>query len=100
MGHIDEIFEQVKRANTLESYETFLAKYPDNPKNSDEARRQIAKMRPQEAPLGEFPELQDELLTAPGQRPTRSLEEAFVPEPLERVPASSPVRKETIEIVA
>ena len=101
----DLIFEQVKRANTLESYETFLAKYPDNPKNSDEARRQIAKMRPQEAPLGEFPEMQDEILPIPGQRPTRSLEEAFVPEPfipepLERVPASSPVRKETIEIVA
>ena len=101
----DLIFEQVKRANTLESYETFLAKYPDNPKNSDEARRQIAKMKPRDTPLGEFPELQDELLTAPGQRPTRSLEEAFVPEPfipgpMERPPASSPVYKETIEIVA
>ncbi len=100
----DLIFEQVKRANTLESYETFLAKYPDNPKNSDEARRQIAKMRPQEAPLGEFPEMQDEILPIPGQRPTRSMEEAFVPEvfvpePMETVPASPPVRKETIEIV-
>ena len=101
----DLIFEQVKQANTLENYETFLAKYPDSPKNSDEARRQIAKMKPRDTPLGEFPELQDELLTAPGQRPTRSLEEAFVPEPfipepMERVPASSPVYKETIEIVA
>ena len=38
----DLIFEQVKRANTLENYETFLANYPDSPKNSDEARRQIA----------------------------------------------------------
>ncbi len=101
----DLIFEQVKQANTLENYETFLAKYPDSPKNSDEARRQIAKMKPRDTPLGEFPELQDELLTAPGQRPTRSLEEAFVPdpfmpEPMERPPASSPVYKETIEIVA
>ena len=101
----DLIFEQVKQANTLENYETFLAKYPDSPKNSDKARRQIAKMKPRDTPLGEFPELQDELLTAPGQRPTRSLEEAFVPKPfiperMERVPVSSLVYKETIEIVA
>ena len=101
MGHVEEIFEQVKRANTLENYETFLAKYPDSPKNSDEARRKIAKMKPQEAPLGGFPEMQDEILPVPGQRPTRILEEAsvpevFVPEP----PASPPIRKETIEIVA
>ncbi len=97
----DLIFEQVKRANTLENYETFLAKYPDSPKNSDEARRKIAKMKPQEAPLGGFLEMQDEILPVPGQRPTRFLEEAsvpevFVPEP----PASPPIRKETIEIVA
>ena len=96
----DLIFEQVKRANTLKNYESFLAKYPDSPKNSDEARRQIAKMKPQDSPLGEFPELQDEILPALGQRPTRSLEEAFAPEPMETVPASSPVYKETIEIVA
>ena len=97
----DLIFEQVKRANTLENYETFLEKYPDSPKNSDEARSKIAKMKPQEAPLGGFPEMQDEILPVPGQRLTRFLEEAsvpevFVPEP----PASPPIRKETIEIVA
>ena len=99
----DLIFEQVKRTNTLENYEAFLAKYPDSPQNSDEARRQIAKMRPQEAPLGEFPEMQGE--PVPGQRPTRSLDEAmvpevFVPEPMETVPPAPPIRKETIEIVA
>ena len=101
----DLIFEQVKRTNTLENYEAFLAKYPDSPQNSDEARRQIAKMKPQKAPLGEFPEMQDEALPAPGQRPTRSLDEAmvpevFVPEPMETVPPAPPIRKETIEIVA
>ncbi len=63
----DLIYEQVKRANTLEDYEAFVAKYPDNPKNSDEARRLIAKMKPQESPMGEFPEIQGDVLPDPAQ---------------------------------
>jgi len=102
----DLIYEQVKRVNTLEDYEAFLVKYPDNPKNSDEARRKIAAMKPQEAPMGTFPEMQGEIQSAPGQRPTQSQQESFVAEsfvvePVEAMPTSSqPVRKETIEIVA
>ncbi len=103
----DLIFEQVKRVDTLEEYEAFVSKYPNNPKNSDEARRKIAKMKPQEAPIGEFPEMQDEMLSIPGQRPTRSetfasesvvsesaVSESVVSEPMEAA------HKETIEIVA
>lgn len=96
----DRIYEQVKRTNTLEAYEGFLAKYPDNPKNSDEARRLIAEMKPKESPLGEFPEMQDELLPDPAQRTTDPIEEVFVPEPMQSVPSLPPVRKESIEIVA
>ena len=98
----DLIYEQVKRANTLEDYEAFVAKYPDNPKNSDEARRLIAKMKPQESSMGEFPEMQGDMLPDPTQRTTQPWEEVFVPEPMEsRVPvASAPVRRESIEIVA
>ena len=99
----DLIFQQVKQTNTLENYEAFLEKYPENPIYADEARRQIAKMKPQEAPMGEFPEMQDELLPIPGQRmPVQEdfIPEPFVPEPLETVPTSAPIQKETIEIVA
>ncbi len=99
----DLIYEQVKRANTLEDYEAFVAKYPDNPKNSDEARRLIAKIKPEESLLGEFPEMQGDMLPDPVQRTTQTREEVFVPEPMgeSRVPiASAPVRRESIEIVA
>ncbi len=105
----DLIYEQVKRANTIVDYEAFLAKYPDNPKNSDDARRQIAKMKPREkTPLEEFPERQGEMSMIPGKRPSSSMEEtipeAFVEpmesEPMETVPPAPPVRKESIEIVA
>ncbi|MBT3923142.1 MAG: SH3 domain-containing protein [Nitrospina sp.] len=101
----DLIFAQVKQANTLEQYEAFLKKYPNNPLNADEARRQIAKLKPQETPMGEFPEMQDEISLAPGERPTRSMQEDFVTEPFspeitETQPTSPPVQKETIEIVA
>ncbi len=96
----DLIYEQVKRANTLEDYEAFLAKYPDNPKNSDEARRWIAKMKPQESTLGEFPEMQSEILPEPAQRTTSPQQEVVVPEPMQSVPTLPPVRKESIEIVA
>ena len=96
----DLIYEQVKRANTLEDYEAFLAKYPDNPKNSDEARRIIAKMKPQDSTLGEFPEMQSEMLPAPAERTTSQQQEVVVPEPMQSVPNLPPIRKESIEIVA
>ena len=100
----DLIFEQVKQADTLEQYEAFLKKYPNNPLNADEARRQITKLKPQESPMGEFPDMQDELLPGPGERPTRSsMQENFVSEPFiaeTTEPASPPIQKETIEIVA
>jgi tetratricopeptide (TPR) repeat protein len=96
----DLIYEQVKRANTLEDYEAFVAKYPDNPTNSDEARRLIAKMKPQESTLGEFPEMHSEILPEPAQRTTSSMPEVIVPEPMQGVPTLPPVRKESIEIVA
>ena len=101
----DLIFAQVKQANTLEDYEAFLEKYPDNPINADEARLQIAKMKPQETPMGKFPEMQEGLIPTSGQRPTKSIKEdlvpeIFVPEPMVPVHDSPPVQKETIEIVA
>ena len=96
----DLIYEQVKRANTLEDYEAFVAKYPDNPKNSDEARRLIAKMKPQESTLGAFPEMHSETLPEPSQRTTSPSPEVIVPEPMQSVPTLPPVRKESIEIVA
>ena len=96
----DLIYEQVKRANTLEDYEAFVAKYPDNPKNSDEARRLIAKIKPQESTLGEFPEMHSEFLPEPPQRSTSLKQEVVVPEPMQSVPTLPPVRKESIEIVA
>ncbi len=96
----DLIYEQVKRANTLEDYEAFVTKYPDNPKNSDEARRLIAKMKPQESTLGEFPEMHSEILPEPAQRTTSPTLEVIVPEPMQSVPTLPPIRKESIEIVA
>ena len=96
----DLIYEQVKRANTLQNYEAFLAKYPDNPKNSDEARRFISKMKPQESTLGEFPEMQSEILPTPAQRTTSQQEGVVVPEPVQSFPNLPPIRKESIEIVA
>jgi tetratricopeptide (TPR) repeat protein len=96
----DLIYEQVKRANTLQNYEAFLKKYPDNPKNSDEARRFISKMKPQESMLGEFPEMQSEILPTPAQRTTSQQEEVIILEPVQSVPSLPPIRKESIEIVA
>ena len=95
----DLIYEQVKRANTLQNYEAFLAKYPDNPKNSDEARRFISKMKPKESTLGEFPEMQSEILSTPAQR-TTSQEEVVVSERVQSFPNLPPIRKESIDIVA
>jgi tetratricopeptide (TPR) repeat protein len=95
----DRIFEQVKRSNTLEDYEVFLARYPNSPKNSDDARRQIAIMRPQAA--GEMPTMtmaDDD----PSSSPDMELN-PFVPESMEMPKSSMPdavISEETIEIVA
>ena len=96
----DRIYEQVKSANTLEAYEEFVQKYPDNPKNSDEARRLIAEMKPKESPLGEIPEMQNEMLPEPAQTTIVPKQEVVLPEPMEKVPSLPPVLKESIEIVA
>ena len=53
----DLIYHQVKLANTLEDYEAFVAKYPDNPKNADEARSLIINMKPQDSSLRAFPDM-------------------------------------------
>jgi hypothetical protein len=91
----DRIFEQVKRSNTLEDYEIFLARYPNSPKNSDEARRQIARMRPQ-APV-EMPTMAED-----SSSPNMGLK-PFVPESMETPRSSMPdtvISEDTIEIVA
>ena len=86
----DRIFEQVKRSNTLEDYEVFLARYPNSPKNSDDARRQIARMQPQAA--GEMPTMAmaDD---APSSSPDMGLN-PFVPESMEIVAAEKPRSEE------
>jgi tetratricopeptide (TPR) repeat protein len=96
----DLIYEQVKRVNTLQNYEAFLAKYPDNPKNSDEARRFISKMKPQESTLGKLPEMQSEIFPTPVQRTTSQQEGVAVSEPVQSFSHLQPIRKESIEIVA
>ena len=44
---VNNIFEQVKRSNSLEEYEVFLAQYPNNPRHSAEARRRIERIKSQ-----------------------------------------------------
>lgn len=41
----DKIFDQVKKSNLLEEYQEFLEKYPNSPKNSDDARSWIQKFQ-------------------------------------------------------
>ena len=85
----DKVFEQVKRSNTLESYENFIARYPSSPRNSDEARRKISSMKPQ--PKQESVSSPD-LATQP-----------FTAEPIEKPDSSMPRKittEDTIEIVA
>ena len=93
----DRIFEQVKRSNTLEDYEIFLARYPNSPKNSDEARRQIALMLPQAA--GEMPTMamEDDSSSSPDMKLN-----PFVPDSMETLKSSIPeavISEDTIEIV-
>ena len=47
---VNNIFEQVKRSNSLEDYEAFLAKYPNSPGYSNEARRRIERIKSQKSP--------------------------------------------------
>ena len=47
---VKNIFEQVKRSNSLEDYEAFLAKYPNSPGHSNEARRRIERIKSQKSP--------------------------------------------------
>ena len=47
---MNNIFEQVKRSNSLEDYEVFLAKYPNSPRYSNEARRRIERIKSQKSP--------------------------------------------------
>jgi hypothetical protein len=114
----DRIFEQVKRSNTLEDYEIFLARYPNSPKNSDEARRQIASIRSQvareivptmamteddsppspEMKLNPFVPEPMETLSTPEMKLN-----PFVPEPMETLKSSMPealISEDIIEIVA
>ena len=53
---VNNIFEQVKRSNSLEDYEAFLARYLNSPGYSNEARRRIERIKFQKSLLGEkFP---------------------------------------------
>ena len=96
----DRIFEQVKRSNTLEDYENFLTRYPNSPKNSDEARRQIARMRSQVAR-----EMIPSMAITEDDSPSSPVIKLnpFVPEPMETLKSSMPeavISEDTIEIVA
>jgi len=97
----DRIYEQVKRSNTLEDYEVFLARYPNSPKNSDEARRQIRRMQPHASPMGEMPTMAKGT-NNPSSSNNMGLE-PFVPESMETPKSSMPdtvISEQTIEIVA
>ena len=96
----DLIYQQVKLANTLEDYEAFVAKYPDNPKNADEARSLIIKMKPQDSSLRAFPDMLSERLPDPPQRTTSSKQGVVVSEPIQSVSNLPNARRESIEIVA
>ena len=50
---VNNIFEKVKRFNSLEDYEVFLARYPNSPGHSDEARRRIERIKFQKSLMGE-----------------------------------------------
>jgi len=46
---VSNIFEQVKRSNSLEEYEVFLAQYPNSLGHADEARRRIERIKSQKS---------------------------------------------------
>ena len=95
----DLIYQQVKLANTLEGFEAFVAKYPDNPKNADEARRLILKMKPQDTSLRALPDMLSERMPDPVKNTSSSRQAVVPPEPMQNVPPSPAIRSETIEIV-
>ena len=47
---VNNIFEQVKRSNSLEDYEAFLTRYLNSPGYSNEARRRIERIKSQKSP--------------------------------------------------
>ena len=96
----DLIYDEVKLGNTLEGYEAFVAKYPDNPKNADEARRLIVKMKPPDSSLRAFPDMLSERLPDPSQRTTSSRQGVIVSEPIQNFSNLPNTRRESIEIVA
>ena len=49
---VNNIFEQVKRSNSLEDYEFFLARYPNSSGHADEARRRIERIKFQRSLMG------------------------------------------------
>ena len=48
---VNNIFELVKKSNSLEEYEIFLARYPNSLGHSDEARRRIERIKSQQYPM-------------------------------------------------
>ena len=48
---VNNIFEQVKKSNSLEEYKIFLARYPNSLGHSDEARRRIERIKSQKYPM-------------------------------------------------
>ena len=95
----DRIFEQVKRSNTLENYETFVARYPNSPKNSEEARRRIARMKSQKLPISKLPNAESNsqssspnLLTEPFNIEVMETPKSSMSDPT--------ISEKTIEIVA
>jgi len=95
----DRIFEQVKQSDNLESYEAFLARYPNSPKNSEEARRQIARMKVQKFPIAELPTMESKSLPSSPNLETESfgIKSMKTPNYSMRDPVIS---EEVIEIIA
>ena len=92
----DRIFEQVKQTNTLGAYESFLARYPNSPKNSEEARRQISRMKSQA--IGDFPTMDTNSSTSPPNQEAESFAIESMQTPTFTAP-NTDIREETIEIV-
>ena len=103
-GFEDKIFEQVKKSGLLEEYQGFLTKYPNSPRNSDEARlrieelQQIGEMKETdpfsvtpESDLGTEPPVMSESMVE------EVVEESFAPEEVPSADSSFP--EESIEIV-
>ena len=44
----DKIYEGVRQLNTIEAYQDFLKRYPNSPKNSEDAKAQIEKIKNEE----------------------------------------------------